>query len=192
MRFHLGFPTPADPVALGVRDWPIVRGTERKEPSAERLLALLASSLGLAYLIAACWYLLDGRWGLYLTSGWTMVWVGALTLAVHELIHYFALPNTMSEKGFGLFAAGAFVTMRGTSTKRRALALLLAPLVAITGGVLFCRIVLGQLDERLVFASIWNAAGSILDVISAWHIARQVPRDSVVHFGTGAIRYQAS
>ena len=121
-----------------------------------------------------------------------MTSVVVLNLVAHELLHFLALPKSIDERGFGVFAGGAFVSMRGTMTRNRALVVLLAPLTILTGGPLLWGLAIGPVDEHVVFASIWNGGGSIFDLLPSYSLLRQVPAGAVLHAGTGAIRFQVA
>jgi hypothetical protein len=192
LKFHLGFPDPDDPVSRGVDHWMVVRGSEGRNWSAERVLVLLGCSMGIAYCIALLWYAIAGRWLLYLPSFPVSAGVVALSLVAHEAIHFLALPKSMEERGLGVFAGGAFVSIRGMMTRNRALVVLLAPLAILSGGPLIWNAVIGPVDDRIVFASIWNGAGSIFDLLASYSLFRQVPAAAALHFGTGAIRFQVA
>jgi len=68
VSFTLVSPTLTIPYRMGVDQWMIVRGSERRDLTAERLLVLLGFSIGIAYCIALLWHSIDGRWLLYLPS----------------------------------------------------------------------------------------------------------------------------
>jgi hypothetical protein len=74
-------------------------------------------------------------------------------------------------------------------TKQRGLVVLLAPLIVLSGGPLLWQLVIGPVDARIVFASIWNAAFSVVDILSSFYLSTRVPGGSVIHAGSGPIRF---
>jgi hypothetical protein len=194
-RFHWGVPQPLDPVACGAQAWPRVGGIP-KMTSAEQIVTMLTASLGIAALTSALWWSLDGRWMMHANTPSVAAWalwalVAALALALHELIHYALLPRAISERGFGLCWWGAFVAVEGCMSRNRCLLVLLAPLLLLTGGPLLWRLFIGPVNDWIITASIWNGAGSIVDLIVSARLLAAVPRDATLHLGTGDLRYAA-
>jgi hypothetical protein len=194
IRLHIGFPKAYDAAADGVENWRIVPGSESSEMTAERFVLLLGASMGLAAATATLWFLLGGRWLLFLRQESEILGLAAvlLTLVIHELIHFLLLPKSVSERGMGVCLLGAFVAVRGKMSKNRALLVLLGPLIVLTGGPLLWQLFFGPVDDRVVFVSIWNTSLSVVDLASACVLLLRVPSGAVIHVGSGPIRYSTS
>ena len=120
--------------------------------------------------------------GISISFRWDyLLWI-LLMVYIHEMLHALWIPNFLSDDKtfFGIKPWGGFVFTSQSLTKKRFLVICLAPFITLS---ILLPLILGGLsllNGILILLIMINAMASSVDLLSAFLILFQVPKDSMI------------